>query len=68
MNARSTYALLIGLVLIVVSGAAAGGPKPPSWVLRGKYSPVIDKANFASRIDNRWCIRKMCAAFWAGAC
>jgi hypothetical protein len=29
-------------------------PKPPAWVLHGKYSPVIDRANFVSKVDNRY--------------
>jgi hypothetical protein len=63
MTARRRHALVLGITLIAalapVTALASGAgssttPKPPSWVLHGKYSPVIDPANFVSRIDNRY--------------
>ena len=58
MSARF-HSLWLGVVMAVLApvSATAGSttsPKPPSWVLRGKYSPVIDKANFVSKVDNRY--------------
>src|SRR5262245_11174735 len=55
MRARATYALTAGTLLLAAGGAAGSlGPTPPSWVVHGRYSPVINPANFVSRIDNRY--------------
>ena len=51
----------IGLILAFLPAAAQASdqsestaPKPPAWVLHGKYAPVVDPANFVSKIDNRY--------------
>jgi hypothetical protein len=59
MNARRRYALVPGVVLIAAlaplsAGAGSSPPKPPSWVVRGTYSPVIRASDFVSKIDNRY--------------
>jgi hypothetical protein len=63
MTARRRYALVPWITLLAAlapltafaSGAGSSStPRPPSWVLRGKYSPVINPGNFISRIDNRY--------------
>jgi hypothetical protein len=51
---RSGIASLVILALAAVGSAAAASISPPPWVLRGRYSPTIDPANFVSRIDNRY--------------
>jgi hypothetical protein len=53
-------ALVPGIALFAgvapgASGAArSSAPKPPSWVVRGKYSPIIRPSDFVSKIDNRY--------------
>src|SRR5262245_27192428 len=55
MRSRLTYAFAAAIFLLVASGAGSStAPKPPSWVLRGTYSPTINPENFVSRIDNRY--------------
>src|SRR5262249_22610558 len=55
MNVRATCALTAGIGLVAASAAASsGGPKPPSWVVHGRYAPVIRAADFVSTIDNRY--------------
>ena len=60
---RKHHIIALGLASIVavlpVAAQASGTgasttPKPPPWVLHGKYAPVIDPANFVSKIDNRY--------------
>jgi hypothetical protein len=53
MKKLAAIAALGGLV-VLVSGSSAAAPRPPSWVLHGKYSPSIDPANFVARVDNRY--------------
>jgi len=50
---RSAIASLAILVLSAV-GSAAASFSPPPWVLRGRYSPTVDRAKFVSRVDNRY--------------
>src|SRR5262245_1297160 len=55
IRSRATYGLAASLFLLAAAGAGGStAPKPPSWVIHGKYSPVIDPANFVSKIDNRY--------------
>jgi len=59
MKARRRYALAPALLAVaaftpLADGAGSSTPTPPSWVHHGKYAPVIDKANFVARIDNRY--------------
>jgi hypothetical protein len=60
---RKHYIIALGMASILAmlpvaahaSGAGAStSPKPPAWVLHGKYAPLIDPANFVSKIDNRY--------------
>jgi hypothetical protein len=44
----------LGVLVVLVSGAWAAAPRPPRWVLQGKYAPSIDPANFVARVDNRY--------------
>src|SRR5262245_16831463 len=49
------FALIAGslLALLVLSAGSWGAsPRPPRWVLHGSYAPVIDRANFVTRVDN----------------
>jgi hypothetical protein len=59
MSARCKYLglgafLIAALAPVSAIAGSTTSPKPPSWVLRGKYSPTIDKANFVSKVDNRY--------------
>ena len=38
----------------IVSTATGATPAPPPWTVHGKYSPVINPANFVGGIDNRY--------------
>jgi hypothetical protein len=55
MRPRLTYTLAAAIFLIAASSAGSSTvPRPPAWVLHGKYSPTINPADFVSRIDNRY--------------
>ena len=43
--------VLAGLLVVAVSASAAT-PRPPHWVLRGRYAPAIDPATFVRKVDN----------------
>ena len=50
-------ASIVAVLPVAAQASGTGGsttPKPPAWVLHGKYAPLIDPANFVSRIDNRY--------------
>ena len=51
---RYGIAALAVLALAVIGSTAAASFPPPHWIVRGSYSPVVDPANFVSRIDNRY--------------
>ncbi len=58
MKARRRYALAPALLAVAAftpfaDGAGSSTPTPSSWVQHGKYAPVIDRANFVAKIDNR---------------
>jgi hypothetical protein len=42
------------VVLALTAGGFAATPRPPRWVLHGKYAPAIDPANFVAKVDNRY--------------
>jgi hypothetical protein len=63
MKTRFTRGQLSGLAVLAALGLGVGlgdvgsskaGIAPPSWALRGRYSPAIDPANFVGAIDNRY--------------
>jgi hypothetical protein len=49
---------IAALVLVAASVAASGSPgatpRPPRWVLHGKYTASIDPSNFVASVDNRY--------------
>ena len=45
--------MLVAALALGAGSSGAAGPREPSWVLHGKYSPSIDPANFLTRVDNR---------------
>lgn len=54
---RFTCAAALALALVASTESAASTsskPSAPAWVLRGPYSPTIDPANFAVRVDNAY--------------
>ena len=54
---RFTSAAALALALVASTESAASTsskPSAPAWVLRGPYSPTIDPANFAVRVDNAY--------------
>jgi hypothetical protein len=56
---RSSRGVRIGLgalvaVLASSAGVSAATPRPPRWVLHGKYAPAIDPADFVVAVDNRY--------------
>src|SRR6266550_9053859 len=53
---------LVG-VLAATDASSASAPRPPRWVLHGKYAPAIDPANFVARVDNRYFPLKPGTAF-----
>jgi hypothetical protein len=50
----TTITLVVAAGVFGVASSSGASPKPPSWVLRGRYSPKIDPANFVRKIDNRY--------------
>jgi hypothetical protein len=50
-------ALIFGFLPVAAQASRTGEsttPKPPAWVLRGTYAPVIDPTNFVAKVDNRY--------------
>jgi hypothetical protein len=43
---------LVG-VLAATLASSASAPRPPRWVLHGKYAPAIHPANFVEKVNNR---------------
>ena len=50
-------------VLASTAGVSAATPRPPRWVLHGKYAPAIDPADFVAAVDNRYLPFRPGAAF-----
>jgi hypothetical protein len=46
--------LVVGLAVVFAVTASAARPRPPSWVLHGRYSPTIDPSDFVAAVDNRY--------------
>jgi len=53
---------LVG-VLAPADVSSASTPRPPRWVLHGKYAPTIDPANFVAKVNNRYFPLKPGTAF-----
>jgi hypothetical protein len=53
---------LVG-VLAPADASSASAPRPPRWVLHGKYAPTIDPANFVAKVNNRYFPLKPGTAF-----
>jgi hypothetical protein len=70
MSANVRESTAVGIVLIMLvgvlasaAGSSASSPRPPRWVLRGSYAPVIDPAKFVTTVDNRYFPLKPGTAF-----
>lgn len=73
MAARLKHASPLWMVVIVAvaliaalatsAGSSAASPQPPGWVLRGKYSPAIDRANFVPEVNNRYLALQLDTSF-----
>jgi hypothetical protein len=53
---------LVG-VLAATDASSASAPRPPRWVLHGKYAPAIHPANFVEKVNNRYFPLKPGTAF-----